>query len=979
MNKDYIKFKKTLPEEYLLLQEKYEKIYGKEKTIVLMQVGSFHEAYSTDTRGFNLHKLADLLNIIVSKKNKKIDETSIKNPYMLGFPIVSTNKFLNILVDNGFTVIKIDQVTEPPSPKRAITGIYSPGTNIDNMNKPESNNILSIYLQEEKQTNNNSLFVAGISLIDLSTGKSIINEVHSTNSDNNYALDEIIKFINYYLPKEIIVTFNNIKSIEEKTLIKFLELEDKNFNLIKLNNDICKINYQQEFFQNIYSNKTNMNIIEYLDLEFMNFGRISFINLLIYCQEHIKNIINNIQIPEIYNSDKNLFLGNNALFQLNVLSDNMSAGFNCKYKSLFNVLDHTNTSMGKRYLKEQLINPILDINQLEYRYKSIELLRENKLYEEVRIILKQILDLERLNRKIDLGKLNPFEFINIHEGNISIKKIINLFKKNQIYKHFFNENDFDKELDNYIKFYSKLFNFDIMKNISFIDCDQSFYNKNIYDKIDNIQEEIDNINIICSNIEKIISDLVEDKKQKYFKEGKEKKLFVTLNSTDKEGLFLNTTKRRSEQIKNKIQKKSIIINNIEIKFEDFEFKNYSNNTKIFIKPLTHSSNKIIILKKKIKSILLDTYVKDLNNINLKFKSFIFTLIEKVSFIDFINSGAKVSIKNNYCKPSINKRSTKSFVKFTNLRHPIIEKISDFAYVPHSLELGKDLQGMLLFGLNSSGKSSLMKAIGLSIIISQIGYFVPADNYTFHPYKSLFTRISGNDNLFKGLSSYALEINELKAILKRCNKSTLVIADEVCKGTEHNSALIIIITMIEMLVKSKTTFITATHLHELTNFKRLKKLDKVKCFHLHVDYDEKNNKLIYERILREGNGKTEYGLDVAKCIMNDNEFIDLANIIKKEYENDNLIINNKTSNYNSKVFMNECNICKDKDDLETHHIEFQINTDENGFIKTKGKQHIHKNHKSNLIVLCEKCHDKIHNNKLNISGIIETSYGKEIID
>ena len=978
MNKDYLKFKKSLPEEYLLLQEKYEKIYGKEKTIVLMQVGSFHEAYATDKRGFNLHKLADLLNIIVSKKNKKIQETSIKNPYMLGFPIVSTNKFLNILVDNGFTVIKIDQVTEPPKPHRAITGIYSPGTNIDNMIKPESNNILSIFIEEEKQGANQYLFASGISMIDLSTGKSVINEVYSTKSDINYALDEVIKFINYHLPKEVIITLNNIQSMEEKNLIKYLELEDKNYNIIKLDKDIVKINYQQEFFEKVYSNKTNMNIIEYLDLEMINYGRLSFINLLSYCQDHVKNIINNIKLPEIYDSDKNLFLGNNALIQLNVLSDNMSAGFNCKYKSLFNVLDQTNTSMGKRYLKEQLINPILDIKVLEYRYKSIESLSKNKLYDSVKLILREILDLERLSRKMELSKLNPFEFINIDEGNQSLKKIITLFKKNKLYKHFF-ESDFEKHLDEYIKFYSNLFNFDIMKSISFIDCEESFYNKGIYEDVDKIQKKIDDVKYICENIEKVISDLVDDKKQKYFKEGNNKKLFVNLNSTDKEGLFLLVTKRRCEQIKKKLQKKSIQINDTEIKFEDFEFKNNSTNTKIFIKQLSSSSDKILVLKKKMKSILLEKYKEDCKNISSKFKDIINNLIEKISFIDFINSGTKVSIKNKYCMPKIDRKYKKSYVNCKNLRHPIIEKISDFAYIPHTLELGKDLKGMLLFGLNSSGKSSLMKAIGLSIIIAQIGYFVPASDYTFYPYKSLFTRISGNDNLFKGLSSYALEINELKAILKRCNDSTLIIADEVCKGTEHNSALIIVITMIEMLIKAKSTFITATHLHELTKFKRLKNIDKVKCFHLHVEYDEKNNKLIYDRKLREGNGKTEYGLDVAKCIMNDDEFIDLANIIKKEYENENKIINNKTSNYNSQVFMNECGMCKNKEDLETHHIEFQMNTDINGFIKTEGKEHVHKNHKSNLIVLCEKCHDKIHNNKLNIKGYIETNFGKEIID
>ena len=543
--------------------------------------------------------------------------------------------------------------------------------------------------------------------------------------------------------------------------------------------------------------------------------------------------------------------------------------------------------------------------------------------------------------------------------------------------HFF-ESDFEKDLDEYIKYYSNLFNFEIMKGVYFIDCNESFYNKNVYSDVDLIQKKIDDVKYICENIEKVVSDLVEDRKQKYFKEGNDKKLLVNLNSTDKEGLFLLTTKRRCEQIKKKLQKKSIKINNVEIKFEDFEFKNFSNSTKIFIKQLTNSSDKLIVLKKKIKTLLLEKYIEDCKKITFTFKEEIHGIIEKISFIDFINSGAKISIKNKYCIPKIDKKYKKSYVKFENLRHPIIEKISDFAYIPHTLELGKDLKGILLFGLNSSGKSSLMKAIGLSIIIAQIGYFVPASNYTFYPYKSLFTRISGNDNMFKGLSSYALEINELKAILKRCNNSTLIIADEVCKGTEHNSALIIIITMLEMLIKAKSTFITATHLHELTNFKRLQNLDKVKCFHLHVEYDEKNNKLIYDRKLREGNGKTEYGLDVAKCIMNDDEFINLANIIKKEYENDNLILNNKTSNYNSHVFMNECEICKKKKNLETHNIEYQINTDINGFIKTKGKDHIHKNHKSNLIVLCEKCHDKIHNNKLNIKGYIETNFGKEIL-
>ena len=139
---EYLKFNKTIVEEYLLLQEKYSKIYNKDKTIILMQVGGFHEAYATKTRGFNLHKLGTILKTVVSKKNKKITEVSEKNPYMMGFPLVATPKYIQMLINNNFHVIKIDQVTEVPNPKRAITGIYSPGTYIDDINSQDSKNIL---------------------------------------------------------------------------------------------------------------------------------------------------------------------------------------------------------------------------------------------------------------------------------------------------------------------------------------------------------------------------------------------------------------------------------------------------------------------------------------------------------------------------------------------------------------------------------------------------------------------------------------------------------------------------------------------------------------------------------------------------------------------------------------------------------------------------------------------------------------------
>lgn len=966
---DYLKFTKPLPVEYLSLQNKYSKLYGK-KTLVIIQVGSFHEVYGTQNQGYNLKELGDLLGVVVTKKNKK-EPLGLKNPNMIGFPIVATMKFINILIENNFTIVKIDQVTEPPKPKRQVTGIFSPGTNIDNITKPESNNILSIFLEEIKQSKDNYLFATGLSVIDLSTGKSILHEAYSNSKDKFFALDEINKFINYYLPKETIICFNTLKTKSEKELLKYLELEDKVYHKIDYNKEFSKISYQNQFFENIFKNKSVLNIFDYLDLENINYARISYVKLLNYCQEHISTITNNIEKPDIFIENRNLYLGNNALIQLDIFSNDKT-----KNNSLFNILDYTKTSMGKRYLNKQIVSPLIIDDEISKRYNDIELLSSNQINLEINNILKNIHDTERLHRKLKLSTLNPFEVLVILDDYNNLLNLIKLFKLNNIYNNFFSD-DFEDNLLNLNKYYNNLFDLDVIEGISFAECTTSFYKTGIYKEIDNIQNEIDNYNKEIKLIEKSFSDLIEEKK-KYFKEdSQEEKLSVQINKTDKEGLFLTTTKKRFEQIKKKLKNKNIEINNLIITENDLQVKIQSNSVKIFIKQLSDLSNKISSKCDKIKPLLIKSYKNDLLKILTNFGNLMNLIVEKISYIDFINSGANLAIYNNFCKPEIADYD-KSFLDAKNLRHAIIEQISDYAYVPHNICLGKELNGILLYGVNSSGKSSLMKAIGIAIIIAQIGYYVPADSFTYKPYESLITRISGNDNLFKGLSSYTLEIYEIKNILKRINNKTLVIADEVCKGTEHNSALIIVMTLLETLNKNKSSFITATHLHELIDFERMSKLDKIKAFHLHVDFDEKNRKLIYDRILREGNGRNEYGLDVAKCIMDDDDFINLAEVIKSEYDKQLEIVVPKKSTYNSKLYITDCYFCNSRENLETHHINFQKDTDKNGFIAKEGKNHIHKNHLSNLIVLCEKCHDKIHNNEIELKGIVETSMGKKII-
>lgn len=972
--KSYLKFTKSIHEEYLKLQKYYSELYDNDKTIVLMQVGSFHEAYSTETEGYDLHKLSSILNIIVSKKNKKIKKTSKKNPYMLGFPTVATPKFVKILIENGFHIIKIDQVTDSPNPKRAITGIYSPGTYIEEVFTSDSNNIMSLYIEEIKQFNDNTILLVGLSIIDLTVGKSIVHEVYSTQEDDKYSLDECIKFINNFNPSEIIINYKNLITVNIDDLMVYLEICNKDCLFYEFNNkETQNIIYQNNYLKNIFRLETYLSIIEELGLEKLHYARLSYIILLNYCENHNKNLISNLDVPEFYNKTNYLHLGNNASRQLNVFLNN-KIEINNKFDSLQSVINFTQTPMGKRLLKFNLGNPIFNTEILKQRYSLIQDIINNNCYENLKEILHDIIDIERVHRKISLGTLHPFDFSNLDD---SYKLIIKLYTaiKNLKLKEILTDNIYDELLE-FIEYYNTIFNVDYMDKYNINDIDGSFYKKNIHAEVDNLQNEISSNKFLLEKIRDKMELYIDDKKKDYFNSEDNKKtnmIHIQFNTVNKY-YFLLTSRRCSQLKKNYSKDKQFKINNIVIKYEDFDFKNQSKSstTKILSSLLDNISDKIIINTELLKTKMKKLYIDDLTKIYTKYRNFFMKLTKAVANIDFLNSGALCAIKYKYIKPTIIEKDT-SFVSVKGMRHPIIERIINTSYITHDLDIGiNSHNGILLYGLNSSGKSSLMKSVGLNIILAQIGYFVACNKFNFFPYQSLFTRIESTDNIFKGLSSFALELVELKAILKRSGQNTLVLADEVCKGTEHMSALVIVITMIKMLINSETSFISATHLHELIKFDVIKNIENLKIYHLDVIY--KDNNIIFNRLLKEGNGTEEYGLDFAKFIICDNEFKTLSHEIKNIVNNQTNYFDNNTSRYNSKIIMDKCDICESKENLETHHIEFQKNCDKHGFILKENKNHIHKNHESNLVILCQKCHDNIHNNLIIIDGYQETAKG-----
>jgi DNA mismatch repair protein MutS len=968
----------NLIDYYFKEQKHYETIYG-QKTLFMMQVGGFYEMYETLTEGPDLNKISSILNILVSKRNKSIATVDRKNPKMSGFPLAVLNKYLKILVDNSYTVVICSQTTPPPNPKREITGIYSPSTYIDDINNPDNNYLLTIYIEEIKDIKTLKLnYMCGLALADLSTGKSIVYEVYSEHQDEKLSLDEVVKFINVYNPKEILLV-SDVKTISSNDLELYLELKDKTYlhkTLIELSGikgykKVKDIAFQQELLKKVYPQINTLTPIEYLNFERLEYLRLAFVLLIQYAFEHNKNIINNIKLPDIYEKDNCLHLGNNAIYQLNIFKNNQES-CSSSIKSLFDVINKTSTPIGRRYLKNILSAPLINGEELNYRYDIIDYLLTSKVTTEIEKILNEIGDIERLERKINLLTIHPMELYNWMTGQKKINELLKLLNMDEIkYKLKFDINELYLAHNQMIVNIESVFNVEELAKYLMNDIAGNIFLEGVYSDIDNIQDELN----LCSNFMESLAvklgSMIDDTKQK-------NKEMIKVESNDREGHYLMLTKRRADLLQKVLKKEEkIYIKKVEIDTNKLIFKHaVKGNSKIFLPELEKNSDQVINLTNKLKLLIKTYYIEEIKKIDIESK-----ITELIGFIDFCKSGAIGARKNNYCKPEI-VECEKSFVTCKGIRHAIVEKINiNSEYVPVDITLGtNDCDGILLFGLNSAGKSTLQKALGISVILAQIGYYVPAQEFKYYPYRSIFTRISSNDNLFKGLSSFTLELTELRSILKRSGSNTLVIADEVCKGTEHTSSLIIVMSMIEMLSKSKTSFISATHLHELTNFKRLSILKNVKLYHLHVEFDSINNTLIYDRGLREGSGMSFYGFEVAKYLMNDPEFISIASEIHKEFGGE-VLVSDKKSNYNSNVHMTKCQVCnkipkEGEIPLETHHIEFQKNCDENGFILSK--KHKHKNHKTNLVVLCHICHDKIDTNQLIIDGYENTSHGPKLI-
>jgi DNA mismatch repair protein MutS len=774
---------RLLTEIYFDLQDYYETRYGKD-ALVLMEIGTFFEVYevNNDKRKIGKAKeIAELLNIQLTRKNKSILENSEKNPLLAGVPAVSLERYLNRLIQSKkYTIIVIKQKGEMPNIQRYVSNIISPGTNFEYLNESHENNIVSLLIDE-----NQGIFSVGYAAIDVTTGKTIVNEIHSTRDDKTYALDEVFNLLQTYTTSEVIVTIDS-KEIDKEWLFHYLELHTFHTSL---NEKRYKINYQNELFSRVFEINSFLSSIEYLDLERHPYTTEALTILIDFIIEHDESIIEKMNRPKFLGGSRYVYIGNNALEQLGIISRDVAD------VTLLDLINKTSTAFGKRLLKERLLNPICDKELLNSRYDLSEKLLDAT--DKFDTHLKQIYDLERIQRRIKLGKLHPVELTYIA---MSLHSILNLLtdieeKKIPIDTKLFDET---KELKRYLE---ETFNLDICARFRIEQINDNIFKEGVYPAIDTIlgkqKKEISKIEHVAAHIDHFFTkDKLPLANTSY----------STISYLESEGYHINLTKNRFVIIEKELKDSFVTIDKEHYFFKDFDYKYLKNSVKLQSKLFDAITESFESNQVKLVALVKQRYRESLGEIEKRFSNLIDKLIEFVANIDVANSNAKCALQMQLTRPIIEEGN---FYEAIALRHPIIESNEKSGiYVPNDVFLGENnatkhnhitlnasdgehVKGVLLYGINSSGKSSLMKSIGISVVLAQAGFFVPAVEMRFSMYEKIFTRILSQDNLYKGLSTFSVEMMELKNIFNRADSKSLVLGDEISQGTETESALAIV--------------------------------------------------------------------------------------------------------------------------------------------------------------------------------------------
>lgn len=816
--------------EYSPMMQKYLETKEQYKDCILFyRLGDFYEMFFDDAITASRE-----LELTLTGKNCGKEERAP----MCGVPHHAVEIYTSRLISKGYKVAICEQLEDPKDTKtivkRGVTRIITPGTIVEsNMLEERKNNfIMSIY---------KSGIYFGISICDISTGEFYSAEIKD---NQNFALllDEIAR----YSPSELII--NNM-------MADCLDEMDK----IKERFDCYITKFNEKFFtEDDEKIRLRYNFVDQNQKEIGDIGErklvVSSINALVeYIEQTQMTTLDHINKIVIYNISKYMSLDINARRNLEITEKMRDKS---KKGTLLWVLDKTSTSMGGRHLRRWLSDPLIDAIEINKRLQSVKELKDDLMLRgEIIENLKKVYDIERLAGKMAYGNANARDMITLKnslEKLPELKKVIQNCKADMLKELY---NNLDELQDIY-----KLIEGSIVEDPPMTIKDGGIIKLGY-------NEEIDKLKTATTEGKNWIIKLEADEREKTGI----KNLKVGFNKVF--GYYIEITKSFLNQVPERFIRKQTL----------------TNAERFITEELKNLENQILGAEEKVINLEYNAFVQIREEIAKNVKRLQQTSTV-VSTLDVLTSFATVAEDMNYCMPEVDDSGV---LDIKGGRHPVIEKmLGTGAFVENDTYLDKeDNRLSIITGPNMAGKSTYMRQVALIALMAQVGSFVPAQSAKIGVVDKIFTRVGASDDLSMGQSTFMVEMMEVATILKEATQNSLVILDEIGRGTSTYDGLSIAWAVAEYIADkekcgAKTLF--ATHYHELTELEE--KLEGVKNYNIAVK--EKGEDIIFLRKIVRGGTDESYGIHVARLAGVPKTVTKKADDILKSLERKNILTGKK---------------------------------------------------------------------------------------
>ena len=673
-----------------------------------------------------------------------------------------------------------------------------------------------------------SVFVSknkyGISFLDISTG-----EFSLTNCD----FDQLEKLINIYDPAEILCS----KKDKSFVLDKF-----NGRNIFSLDEWVFKMGYSYDKLISFF----NVKNLKGYGVEDEKEGIVSAGAILFYLELTEHNDLSNITSLSRIEDDQYMWLDKFTVKNLELIFPSTEDSVTLK-----SVVDQTLTPMGSRLMSKWILNPLLDKKEIEFRQEFVSsFISDENVREYIVETMSEISDIERITSKIALNRASPRELIYLKKSLLSVEDL-KLQLRNSDFKNFKSWAKDLPELTTVIKKIDKSLNDDasLLTGGKVI---KTGYNKEL-DKLRSISDSGKNVLLKIQNDE-IEKTGISSLKIAY------NKVF---------GYYLEVTNAHKDKVPSNWIRKQTLVN--AERYITEELKEYEET-------ILNADEKILVIERELFFDLMEDLSQETPQLQKCSKS--------ISFLDCVLSFSTLALSSNLHKPII---SNNKKIDIKKGRHLIIEKTlpPDELYIPNDIFLDNSSQQIIIItGPNMSGKSAIIRQVALIVILAQIGSFVPAESSTIGIVDKIFTRVGASDNISKGESTFMVEMMETSSIMNNLTDRSLVLMDEIGRGTSTYDGISIAWSIVEYLhnqknIHPKTLF--ATHYHELNQLEE--KLDRVKNYNVSVE--EINDEVIFLRKLLPGGSEHSFGINVAQLAGMPNQILIRAYEVLRELEKNTL--------------------------------------------------------------------------------------------